>query len=122
MAHVNRFKDGATIRLGPIELTAHITAGHSPGCTSWSFPIRDRDRELLAVHICGLQPPPFLSLGDSAGIRADLDRSFRTLRSRPTDIFLTAHAREFGRYRKFRDRERVADPAEPFIDRNGYLE
>lgn len=58
MAHVNRFKDGATIRLGPIELTAHITAGHSPGCTSWSFPIRDRDRELLAVHICGLQPRP----------------------------------------------------------------
>ena len=40
----HRFKDGDTIRVGPIALTAHITAGHTRGCTSWSFPVQDGDR------------------------------------------------------------------------------
>ena len=52
----HRFEDGATIRLGPTELTAHVTAGHTPGCTSWSIPLREGDRELHVVHICGLTP------------------------------------------------------------------
>jgi metallo-beta-lactamase class B len=37
----HRFKDGHTIRLGPIALTAHVTGGHTRGCTSWSFTVRD---------------------------------------------------------------------------------
>ncbi|HEV2122348.1 MAG TPA: metallo-beta-lactamase, partial [Chloroflexota bacterium] len=39
------FKDGETIRLGPIELTAHVTGGHTRGCTSWSFSVIDRGRK-----------------------------------------------------------------------------
>lgn len=42
----HRFKDGATISLGPIKLTAHITGGNSRGCTTWSFPVHDGKREL----------------------------------------------------------------------------
>ena len=117
----HRFKDGATIRLGPIELTAHVTAGHTPGCTTWSFPVRDGDRELRVVHVCSLTLPLALSLGEYPGIRADFERSFRTLRGLPVDIWVTSHAREFGRYRKFSERARVADPVAPFIDRDGYL-
>ena len=41
-----RFKDGDTIRVGPIAVTAHLTAGSTRGCTSWSFPVRDSDRVL----------------------------------------------------------------------------
>ena len=40
------------VRLGPIALTAHITAGHTRGCTSWSFPVRDGDRVLNVVSAC----------------------------------------------------------------------
>lgn len=112
-----RFKDGATIRVGPIELTAHVRHG----CTSWSFPVRHRGRDLLAVDICSLEAPPALSLGKYPEIRADFERSFRTLRSLPADIFLTEHGREFGRYRKFVERQRATDPAAPFIDREGYV-
>jgi metallo-beta-lactamase class B len=117
----HRFKDGATIRLGPLELTAHITAGHTPGCTSWSFPVRDGNRELLVVHICSLTLPPALSWGKYPEIRADFERSFRVLRSLPADIWVTSHAREFGRWRKFSARAGAADPVAPFIDREGYL-
>jgi len=120
----HRFKDGATIRLGQIELTAHITGGHTSGCTTWSFPVRDGDRVLNVVSACSLTLLPGMSLVEPErypGIRADFERTFSVLRSLPADIFLTAHAREFGRYRKFLERARVADPVAPFIDREGYL-
>jgi metallo-beta-lactamase class B len=117
----HRFKDGDTIRIGPIALTAHVTAGHTAGCTSWSFPVRDGTRELQVVYICGLTPPAALSMGQYPEIRADFERTFRTLRSLPADIWVTSHARDFGRYRKFLERARVADPVAPFIDHEGYL-
>jgi glyoxylase-like metal-dependent hydrolase (beta-lactamase superfamily II) len=47
------FKDGDTIRVGPLALTAHITGGHTRGCTSWSFQVHDGDR---VVSACDLVP------------------------------------------------------------------
>jgi metallo-beta-lactamase class B len=120
----HRFKDGAVIRLGPLALTAHVTAGHTRGCTSWSFPVRHGDRELLAVDICSLTLFPFVSLVESEaypGIRSDFERSFSTLRSLPADIFLGSHAEFFDMDRKRRERAKAKDPAELFIDRDGYL-
>ncbi|MDQ3144585.1 MAG: subclass B3 metallo-beta-lactamase, partial [Pseudomonadota bacterium] len=46
---------------------------------------------------------------------------FRTLRSLPADIFLTTHARDFGRWRKFQERATAKHPVDPFLDRAGYL-
>jgi metallo-beta-lactamase class B len=120
----HRFEDGAVVRLGPIELTAHITPGHTPGCTSWAFPVHDGNRDLLAVDVCGVEAPAALQLGDkqtSLKIRNDLERTYSVLRNLPADIFLTTHARQFGRYRKFMARDTASDPVAPFIDRAGYL-
>ena len=100
------------------------TAGHTRGCTSWSFPVRDGDRELLAVSICSLTLFPFVSLVEPEaypGIRSDFERSFSTLRSLPADIFLASHANWFSMDRKRRERADAEDPAEPFIDPDGYL-
>jgi len=119
----HRFKDGAKITLGPIELTAHVTAGHTRGCTTWTFPVRDGDRVLNVVDKCSLNLLPGMRLVEPErypGVRADFERSFRTLRSLPIDIWVTSHAREFGRWRKFQESKRVADPVAPFIDRDGY--
>jgi metallo-beta-lactamase class B len=123
--HVDhRFKDGDTIRVGPIALTAHVTAGHTPGCTSWSFPVRHGERELLAVSICSLTLLPFMKLVEPEsypGIRSDFERSFSTLRSLPADIFLGSHGSFFDLDRKRSERAAAKDPTEPFIDRPGYL-
>jgi metallo-beta-lactamase class B len=119
----HRFEDGETIRLGPIELTAHVTAGHTRGCTSWSFLVRDGDRELRAVVVGSLTLFPFVSLVEPEaypGIRADFERSFRTLRSLPADIFLASHADMFDLDRKRRERADAADPADVFVDPEGY--
>lgn len=118
-----RLKDGTTVRLGSIALTAHLTPGHTRGCTSWSIPLRDKGRDLLAVNICGLGVPPFVSLAEPQrwpGVRNDFERSFAKLRSLPADIYLAPHAREFGRWRKFQARSKGGDPVRPFIDREGY--
>lgn len=124
-ARVNhRFEDGTKVRVGPIELTAHVTAGHTPGCTSWSFHVQDGDRELLAVSIGSLTLMPFVSLVEPEtypGIRNDYERSFRTLRNLPADIFLASHTDWFNMQRKLRERADAKDPVEPFIDRDGYL-
>jgi len=124
-AHVDhRFKDGAVIRVGSLALTAHVTPGHTRGCTSWSFPVRHGDRELLAVDVCSLTLFPFVSLVKHEaypGIRSDFERSFLTLRSLPADIFLGSHAEFFDMNRKRRERATAKDAAAPFIDRDGYL-
>jgi metallo-beta-lactamase class B len=113
----HRVKDGDTVRVGPIALVAHITGGHTRGCTSWTFQVRDGDRVLDVVSACSL-----VALGGSRypEQRADFERTFRVLRSLPADIWVTSHARLWGRYRKFVARDTAKDPAAPFIDPAGY--
>jgi metallo-beta-lactamase class B len=111
------FKDGDTIRVGPLALTAHVTGGHTRGCTSWSFQVRDGDCVLNVVSACDLVPLATTRYPEQG---ADLERSFRVLRGLPADIWVTCHARSWGRYRKFVASATAKDPVEPFIDPNGY--
>jgi metallo-beta-lactamase class B len=113
----HRFKDGDTIRVGPIALTAHVTAGHTRGCTSWSFPVRDNDRVLNVVSVCDTGVLATSRYPEQA---ADRERSIRVLRSLPADIWVTNHARAWGRYRKFVASATARDPVDPFIDPEGY--
>jgi metallo-beta-lactamase class B len=113
----HRFKDGDTIRVGPIELTAHITGGHTRGSTSWSFRVRDGDRVLNVVSACDLG---VLGVSKYPEQGADRERSLRVLRSLPADIWVTNHARLWGRYRKFVARDTAKNPVDPFIDPEGY--
>lgn len=121
MAH--RVRDGETVRVGSVTATAHVTPGHTPGCTSWSFPVEDHGRRLLAVDVCSLTLLPFMHLSDparSAGTRAGFERSFAALRGLPVDIFLGAHGNFFRLPAKRQAARRAPDPVAPFIDREGY--
>jgi hypothetical protein len=76
----HRFKNGDTIRVGPIALAAHVTGGHTRGCTSWSFTVRDGERVLNVVSASSL----VVLLGTRYPEQgADLERSFRVLQSLP---------------------------------------
>jgi metallo-beta-lactamase class B len=113
----HRFRDGDTVRVGPLALAAHVTGGHTRGCTTWSFPVRDGDRVLQVVSACSL-----VMLGGSRYPEqgADFARTFRVLRALPADVWVSSHARLFGRYRKFVARSSARRPADPFIDPAGY--
>src|SRR6186713_2528224 len=113
----HRFKDGDTIRVGPIALTAHVTGGHTRGCTSWSFPVRDGDRLLNVVSACDLG---VLATSQYPEQAADRERSLRLLRSLPADIWVTCHARWWGRYRKFVASSTAKNRVDAFIDPEGY--
>jgi metallo-beta-lactamase class B len=113
----HRFKDGDIVRVGPIALTAHVTGGHTRGCTSWSFPVRDGGRVLNVVSACGVGVLGVLRYPEQA---SDRERSLRVLRSLTADIWVTNHARKWGRYRKYVASLTAKNPVDPFIDPAGY--
>src|SRR5207253_10341443 len=88
-----------------------------------SFPVRDGDRELQVVSACNLELMPWTRLVEPQwypGVREDFERTLSVLRDLPADIWVTSHARAFGRYRKFLEQAKAKNPADPFIDRQGY--
>lgn len=122
--HINRtFKDGAKISLGPINLTAHVTPGHTPGCTSWSFLIYENGQKLNVVSIGSLSLIPTALFGKRFDEQQqdEYHKSFNILRGLPEDIYLGAHADIFDMRRKLLERKAAKDSIKPFIDRNGYL-
>jgi metallo-beta-lactamase class B len=113
----HRFKDGDTIRLGPVSLTAHVTGGSIRGCTSWSFAVRDGERALNVVSVCPLEVMPVMRYPEQ---RAHIERSVRVLRSLPADIWVTTSSRAWGRYSKFVASKGAKNPVDAFIDPEGY--
>lgn len=117
----HRVNDGDTVRVGPLKFTAHITSGHTIGCTTWTFTVRDSARALNVVDACDLSLTDgmrFAPTENYPGIRADFERSFATLRSLPADIWVTSHTQRWGRYRKYQSSLTRGTAA--FIDREGY--
>src|SRR5688572_26165391 len=45
-------RDGGRIRLGGTELVAHVTAGHTPGCTSWTTTLPNGREKVDVVFLC----------------------------------------------------------------------
>lgn len=118
----HRVKDNETIHLGSLAITAHVSPSGFD-CTTWTFTVRDHDRDLRVVHRCGLVLPYKASLVDPEqppGIRAGFEHTIAMLRSLPVDIWLTSAGREYGRFRKYLESLKADDPAAPFIDPDGY--
>jgi len=90
VAHVETLHDGETFRIGDIAITAHLTPGHTPGGTSWTWKSCENGRCLDMVYADSLSPV------SAAGFRfldhvPDFERSSAFLRATPCDILLTAH-------------------------------
>lgn len=118
----HRVKDNETVHLGSLAITAHVTPSGFD-CTTWTFTVRDHDRDLHVVHRCGLAVPYKASLVDPEqppGIRAGFEHTIARLRDLPVDIWLTSRGREYGRFRKHQESLKADDPAAPFIDPDGY--
>lgn len=116
--------DGDTVRLGETMLTAHLTAGHTPGCTTWTTRVRDGRRSLDVVFACQATVPGDTPLvNDSAypAIAADFARTFATLASLPCDVFLAEHGSAYSLPGKIARMK--ADPrTNAFIDPRGYAD
>ena len=84
-----------TVQIGQWTLTAQLTPGHTPGCTSWSGSATIRGEELTFAFVCSLSVLGFYRLvGPEAtfpGMAEAYCRSVATLRGLSPDIFLAPH-------------------------------
>ncbi|HTD60177.1 MAG TPA: hypothetical protein VK679_05955, partial [Gemmatimonadaceae bacterium] len=117
--------DNDTVTLGGITLTAHKTAGHTRGCTTWTMQTHDSGRTLNVVIVGGWSSNPGVALVPShgkpvayPGITTDFDRAFATLKALRCDIFLGAHGVYFDLLAKH-DRMATIGPS-VWIDPDGY--
>jgi metallo-beta-lactamase class B len=121
-ARVDRIlHDGDAVSLGGIDLVAHLTPGHTRGCTTWTMTIPDAGRTLHAVIIGSPNVNPGYQLVNNAAypqIADDFEKNFRVLKSLPCDLFLGAHGDYFGLLAKYPKLKPGAP--NPFIDPAGY--
>ena len=115
-------KDGDTVVLGEVTLTARHTPGHTRGCTTWTLPVTDAGKTLNVVIIGSPNVNPGYQLitnRDYPEIADDYTKTFRLLKSLPCDIFLGAHGNYYGMEAKIARLQK--DPkTNPFIDPEGY--
>jgi metallo-beta-lactamase class B len=113
--------DGETVQLGGATLVAHLTPGHTRGCTTWSMKVQDGERSYEVVIVGSPNVNAGYRLVGNAAypqIADDYARMFRVLRSLPADIFLGAHGDYFGLEAKYPRMQ--AGGTNPFIDPDGY--
>jgi metallo-beta-lactamase class B len=114
--------DGERVTLGGVTLTAHLTPGHSIGCTTWTMQVTDAGKSYDVVFVGGTAINPGVRLVDHPtypGIAEDFRRTFQTLRSLKCDVFLGAHGGYYGMIEKYKRLEKGVQP-NPFIDPEGY--
>jgi metallo-beta-lactamase class B len=114
--------DGQRVTLGGVTLTAHLTPGHSIGCTTWTMRVTDAGKSYEVVFVGGTSINPGVRLVDHPtypGIAEDYKKTFQTLRSLKCDIFLGAHGGYYGMIEKYKRMQQGAQP-NPFIDPEGY--
>jgi metallo-beta-lactamase class B len=113
--------DGDEVKLGGTVLVAHLTPGHTKGCTTWTLKVKDNDKAYNVVIIGSPNVNPGYRLVNNLeypGIAEDYEKTFKVLKSLPCDIFLGAHGNYFGMEMKY---PRLKDEGlAVFIDPEGY--
>jgi len=121
-AHVDRvLHDGDTVELGGSRLTAHLTPGHTKGCTTWTMQVQEGGKTLNAVIIGSPNVNPgYVLVGNKEypQIAEDYVKTFKVLKDLPCDLFLGAHGAYFGLKAKYEKMK--AGGANPLIDPDGY--
>jgi len=113
--------DGDAVRLGGTVLTAHLTAGHTRGTTTWTLDETEGGRTLHVVIVGSPNVNPGYKLvGNKAypQIAADYERTFQVLKTLPCDVFLGAHGGYYGMKEKLIRWQKGDKDA--FIDPEGY--
>lgn len=113
--------DGDKVELGGTVVVAHLTPGHTKGCTTWAMKVKEGGKTYDVVIVGSPNVNPGYKLVNNAAypqIAADYERTFRVLKSLHCDIFLGAHGSYFGMEAKYAAMK--AGARNPFIDPEGY--
>ena len=114
--------DRQVVRLGDIALTAHLTPGHTRGCTTWTSQVEDDGQVYDLVLLCGFRMDEDSALVDNPEypmMAQDFAHSFAIAKSLPVDVFLGAHGYWFDLKNKMEQLKAMPE-INPFIDPEGY--
>jgi len=122
-SHVDRvLHDGDQVKLGESILTAHLTSGHTKGCTTWTMDVVDHGKKYHVVFVGSLSVNPGYQLFHNTTypkIAEDYQHAIQKLQTLPCDIFLGAHAGYFDLDQKYALLKQ--GKINPFIDPQGYI-
>jgi metallo-beta-lactamase class B len=106
--------------LGGSTLVAHLTPGHTKGCTTWTLKTTENGKtyDVVIVGSVSLNAANLANNPTYPNIQEDFRKSFRVLRSLPADVFLGSHTGFYRMTEKYARLEK-GDP-NPFIDPAGY--
>jgi metallo-beta-lactamase class B len=113
--------DGDQVMWGDTVLTAHKTAGHTRGCTTWSLKVKEAGNPYDVVIVGSPNVNPGYKLVSNASypeIADDYARGFRVLKSLPCDVFLGAHGSYYEMEAKHARLN--AGGVNPYVDPAGY--
>lgn len=113
--------DGDQVTLGGSTLVAHLTAGHTKGCTTWTMRVEDGGKpyDVVIVGSVGVNPGvKLVNNSDYPEIADDYARSFKTLKALHCDVPLGSHP---AMYRLAEKYAKLGKGPNPFIDPQGYL-
>lgn len=87
------FGDGQKLKVGETLLVAHLTPGHTIGCTTWTTAVVEKGRPLNVTFPCSLSVAGNVLVGNKEhrAIVADYRESFAKMRAIPTDVVLPSH-------------------------------
>jgi metallo-beta-lactamase class B len=87
-------RDGETVGVGDIKLTAHLTPGHTPGCTSWTWNETENGKTYRVIDICSVSVAgnPLVNNTAYPQIVDDYRASIAKLKAMHADVFLAPHA------------------------------
>ena len=110
VASVRIVKDGEHIQVGSIDLTAHLTPGHTPGGTTWTWKACENERCLHIVYADSLRPISadkfqFAHNSTYPHVLKDFEKSFRTLEDLQCDILVTPHPEESELWKRLKRRD-----------------
>ena len=114
--------DGDRIPFGGMTMVAHLTPGHTKGCTTWSTSVEEDGRRYNVVFVCGMRVidgVPLIGNQKYPNIADDYKKGFETLKGLACDVFLSSHER-YARVLEKMNQSRNGAGSNPFIDPQGY--
>ena len=102
--------DGEQVTLAGVTLTAHLTAGHTRGCTTWTLPVQEDGRTYNVVFGCSLRAPAVIT----PEVVAEFNRTYPLVRALPCDVPLGDHPSQYNMREKYA--KLASGGPNPFID------
>jgi metallo-beta-lactamase class B len=102
--------DGESVTLGGTTLVAHLTAGHTRGCTTWTTRVQEGGRSFDVVIHCSLRAPNMIT----PEVAAEFTRTFKVVRPLPCDVPLGDHPAQYNMQAKHARLK--PGGANPFVD------